>query len=58
MHVRVAHIRPATPAAQTAGPAFCLLVLSILWIALMSQVGFTPCLTSERAPFGSLHRGL
>jgi hypothetical protein len=51
MHVRVAHIRPTAPATQTAGPAVCLLALTILWLALMTQVGFVPS-SPEGLPMG------
>ena len=46
-----AYARPCGPAAQTAGPAWCLLALSLLWIALMMQVGFVPS-SPDRPPLG------
>lgn len=55
MHVRVAHIRPTAPPTTTAGPAVCLLALSILWVALMSRVGFVPA-RHEGLPLGGAAR--
>lgn len=51
MPSRTAHAHPVAPAPTTAGPAWCLLALTLLWVALMSQVDFVPS-SLERPPLG------